>query len=343
MKKMRAVIYLVLALSVLAFSGCTVEYIDNNTVTQEPASESYEEVYGEYPVTKYELKDNAFETTGGLKKYEYEQISETDGIIGILNEYFEASLAKNDFTGEQEGYANWEYEEGEVMDERDLSVSTSTHTGKFSLYYKPFNETVVSASKMGAADEEELLETATDFVNRFSFVTGSLTFECSMPENMTPYPVVNEGDDSSSDVLVSGRSVWFYSEQYSRQTVSANGETQLPVEGLNEKAPLKDVLYFTVTLLADGTVVSAENSVTRADISENGVFQMITEKNMDKILSRFKSTKKDDKLVVSRIYVDSYINNFGSVDIQPVVKVEYYLESMPDDVRTNEFAIEDLY
>lgn len=340
MKKMRVIICILLVLSIVVFSGCSVQMIENGTVAPETENTvEDEDLFSSYPVAEYELKENAIEVSGELNRYIYGDIENAGKTVDIINEYYEIELKADGETNEN-GYANWSYEKGSLQDGISVSFSASMKTGKFLLYCKPYNETIITASQASEASEEGLIEKAKEFADKFSNITGELTFECSMPANDFNYPILTDGATDSEDFSVPARKFLFYSEENSKQTVKANEDMTCYVECNDGDTPLKNVQYFSVVMLADGTVVLAENCITKADIIENGKWMMITEKNMDTLLKLFNSSVKDDKLIISRIYVDAYNNYFGYPEINPVLKVEYCFASSPQDVKTTEVAID---
>lgn len=331
---------------IILLSGCTiVEITPGQTAPVEEQTESGEpdDAFADYSITEYELKENAIEVTGELKKYAYADLDGADRFIDVLNEYFDVELKADEDLSYDNGYANWSWSEGEFPDVKDVSVSACSKTGKFSLYLTPHNKDLVAVSQAGDATEEKLIDKATDFVNKFSFITGDLTFEYSIPDNDLYYPFISEDGGDTEEMHVAGRRFLFSSEQYSKQTVSANDSLICPVECGNEDQTLRNVQYFSVTLLADGTIVSAVNCITKAQITDNGDWKMITSDDIDKLVGYFYSTVKDDKLIITRIYVESYNNYFGNPDINPVLNIEYYLESAPENVRTSQMSIEGFY
>ncbi len=348
MKKIKILTAVLLSLVItLSLCSCKVEMIDKGTTTTEEIStddHDGQEGYEEFTVSDYEIKENAFEVSGQVNRYIYDSLENAGNVISTLNEYFDIELKVDESTDYENGYANWFYEDGSVEDQLDASVSASSKTGKFSFYFKPHNDVIQAASKLSEASEDELLEKATDFVNKFSFVTGELAFDFSTSDADLYYPLMNEEGTDSEDVRVPGRTFMFTSEKYSKQRLDLNETLNCYVECGNSNIKLRDVQYFTVTLLADGTIVSADNYITSAQILENGTYEMITEEKMDKIIEDyFRAPQENDKLVISRVFIDSYGNYFGYPEIDPVVKMEYYFESDPENVQVTEFAIEGFF
>ncbi len=346
MKKFRIITALFLSLIiVVSLCSCSITLRDEFTTTTGPVSadEGDEwENYEEYDVEKYELENDAFKAEGELNLYKYEDLDDAQKVIDVFNSYYDADLKVDEDT-QHDGYGNWFWDNGDDSDPVSASVSMSSKTGKFSFYYVPDMQVIKNASTLVSVDGDKWTDKVTEFVNKFEFVTGKLTLDGSVAYNDMYYPVFEEGNDDSQDVRVWGRRFFFVSEDYSKQKVLAQDGLECYVECGSSDIETRDVQYFVVTIFNDGTIVSADNYITKADIVSDGTQKMIDESFMDKLLEYFTSTKEDDTLIVKRIYIDSYSNYFGYAEITPVVKVEYCYKSDTDDVRTTEFALEGFY
>jgi len=347
MKKIRIIISLLLVLTVLALTGCANGF--KPTPTENPTENiSENEPDGEdgrveYEVKKYEVEDGAFENEGELNLYRYEDLPDAERVIDVFNEYYNISLSADADLQRDDGYGNWFWDNGDRINNISAAVSLSSKTGKFSFYYAPGNQVVLNASKVSTADEKELDKKVSEFVAGFEFVTGKLELESLSPYDDLYYPcVMNEGDDSE-DVQIKGRRYFFVSPDYSKQSVDAQEGINCYVECGNSDITERETQYFVITLFNDGTIVSADNNITKAAIVPDSTQKMIDETYMDKLVSYFTSTVEDDTFILKRAYVSSYNNYFGRPDITPVINVEYCFKSNPSDVKTTEIALEGFY
>jgi len=346
MKKLRIITAIILSLIiVVSLCSCSISLRDELTTTTEPVPTDDHDGWDgtqEYEVKKYELENDAFKVEGDLNLYKYEDLSDAENVIDVFNSYYDIDLKVDEDT-QHDGYGNWSWDNGEQSNIVSASVSMSSKTGKFSFYYVPDMKVIKNASTLVDVDGDKWTDKVTEFVNKFEFVTGKLTLDGSVAYNEMYYPVLEEGNDDSQDIRVWGRRFFFVSEDYSKQKVSAQDGLDCYVECGSSDIETRDVQYFVVTIFNDGTIVSADNYITKAQIVSDGTSKMIDDSSMDKLLEYFTSTKEDDTLIVKKVYVDSYSNYFGYVEITPVVKVEYCFKSDTDDVQTTEFALEGLY
>jgi hypothetical protein len=344
MTKIKIIALFLIAVLVFSLCSCKISLIEpeDRTLPTISTNESDgEEGQREYPVTKYKLADGAIELSGPVNRYIYADLDGADKVIDTLNGIFDIDLKIDETINFTNGYSNWFWDNGEGLNAVSASVSMSSKTGKFSFYYKPDNNLILTASQAGGAEEEKLLEKATDFVNKFSFVTGELKFEYSEADNDLYYPLLVEGATDSEDFKVSGRTFYFTSEKYSRQKLDVNSEiTNCYVECGNSNILMREVQYFVVTLFPDGTVVSADNYITKAPILSNGTVEMIDESKLNTMLEYFTSTTEDDTLLIKRIYVNAYSNYFGYPEINPFMNIEYSFASDPDNIQLMEFSFD---
>jgi hypothetical protein len=347
MRKFRAVISVVLVLTVLALTGCANIFKSKpveNTSSEIPTDDhdGWDGVQ-EYTVSKYEVNEGAFETTGDLKLYRYEEVEGAENVIDVFNSYYNIDLKVDEETKHENGYGNWFWENGDSTDIISAAVSMSSKTGKFSFSYSPGRKAVESASKAETPEDNKWDEKVTEFVNKFEFVTGKLTLDSSSPYNDMYYPFIAEGQEDTEDIQVKGRRYLFVSSDYSKQKVEAQDGLNCYVECGDSDITNRDTQYFVVTVFNDGTIVSANNYITKANIVSDGTEKMIDESSMDKLLVYFSSTTEDDTMVLTRAYVCSYSNYFGYPEITPAIKVEYYYKSNPSDVQATEIMLQGFY
>ncbi|MCR4564374.1 MAG: hypothetical protein K5755_07060 [Clostridiales bacterium] len=349
MKYLRIITAVLLSL-VIAFSlcSCSIEMIDKSpaTTTEPIPTDDHDGWDGvpEYEVKKYEIEDRtAFEVQGDLNVYKYDTIDDAEKVIDVLNDYYKVDLKVDEDTHYEDGYGNWFWDNGETADVISAAVSLSSKTGKFSFYYAPGQNAVLSASKVGSIDEDKWDEKVTEFVSKFEFVTGKLEMDGSIVYNDLYYPCITEDGGDSDDVQVKGRRYFFVSDEYSKQRVDAQDGLSCYVECGNSEITARDVQYFVVTIFNDGTIVSVDNNITKAPIIPDGTQKMIDENDMEKLVSFFTSTVEDDTFILKRAYVCSYDNYFGRPGISPVIKIEYAFKSNPSDVQATEIALEGFY
>lgn len=336
-------------------TGCTVNIKTNNiddlsqAFTDEDTSDIYnnanpegeEEWPEEYPITDYQLLDDAFKISGDINEYRYVQIEDAEKIIDTLNDYFGITLTLDTEIEYHDGYGNWFYNNDAPIDSEHASVSCSSVTGKFSFNYKPEDNRIIKAADNNNIDLKQMRKIAEEFADHFSYVTGELILADEKDAEDISYTIPS---DKGNDIVVtvSGRTYYFTSEEYSKVNVSVQEGQNCYVECGDSSIIDRESQYFAVTIWNDGTIVDASNYITRAEIEKTGTKQMIEAKDIDKLLTYFMSNTENDTLIIKKIYIDSYSNYFGYSTIEPVVKVEYCLKSDINNTQTTEIVIEGL-
>lgn len=343
MKIFRTITAILLSLIIiLSLCSCKIEMVDNSTTTT--TSNQQEEVdidnWQEYDIKEYEIEDGAFEISGELNLYKYEDLPEAQNVIPTLNEYFNIELKLDEEINYSNGYGNWGWDDGKQLVDESASVSMSSKTGKFTLNYKPASEILYAASKITSVDEDKWNDEITEFAEKFEGITGKLTLDGSVATADLYYPYISEDGEDSTELHLFGRKYYFISEN-SKQTVDVQDGASCYIECGNSDIKTRDVQYFVVTALNDGTIVTVDNNITKAEIVSDGTKRMIDESDMDDVLQFFGSPVKDDKMIVKRVYINSYSNYFGYPEIVPTVKIDYVFESDTDEgVRTTELSLD---
>ena len=308
-----------------------------------PEPDGWEEEYPqEYPVEAWRLEGGAakvFAQTGSLNKYRYAALPGAEAYVSILGEYAAGQLSvQTDFVPDLEtahdGYCNWFMEAGE----QSASVSGSSVTGRFSFYLWPGTARAEAMAEADPLDADLLVEAATSFADEFEALTGPLEFIGSKVNYDQYYP----GRADTPDIRVRTLTCFFRSPAYSEVTAQMQAGYDVPV--LCGDSEIEDPArqLFTVTLWPDGTVVYANNYLTRAALEPDGATPMLTEANLPQLLSFFTSFAEHDTMVIRTITADCYNVYFGSAQAEQTISVTYYYESDPDTIQTTQIIAEGL-
>lgn len=344
-----------LIICVVISTGCSAYGESNHndehteTITSESTSltndndnyEGEEEWPEEYPVSDYQLLDDAFKISGDINEYRYAQLDGAEKVIDTINDYFGISLTLDTDIDYHDGYGNWFYNNDAPISSESASVSGSSVTGKFTFNYKPDDKRIIKASENNNADEKQLRTIAEDFANRFTFVTGKLDLVDEKEAEDISYTIPSDrGNDNV--VEVSGRQYYFTSERFSKEQVSLQEGRSCYIECGDSSITDRETQYFVITLWNDGTIIDASNYITSANIEKTGTKHMIGSTDIDKLLTYFTSNTENDTIIIRKVYIDSYSNYFGYSTIQPVIKIEYCFKSDINDIQTTEIVIDGL-
>ena len=314
------------------------------TSQQQTASESEPEVWEEewpeeYVVKRYRLAEGAVSQTGDLNKYRYTPLDGADRYKDIVALYLFNFLGE-DFDMEEDsphdGYANW-FMTGESC---SASVSGSSITGRFSYSLQPDFDRILQASSSDLTNLSTMEKAARDFTVLFSEITGELELLNTDPREMY-YP--DQRTSEMKDVVVPAMVYTFRSREYSRLDLEIQNGLRAPVTcGDSEIADL-NVHCFKVTVWPDGTVIGADNYITRAGVTADGVTQMLGTDNLSQLLNFFTSTTEYDTVVFESICADHFSVYFGGAEIEPSITVEYHFDSEPDEHFSTKFVLPGLF
>ncbi len=303
--------------------------------------EDDEEWPEEYPVTEYRLEGDVFKLHGEVKAYRYEPLPMDDGYQIVLHSYAERVLdSVGQMSLEQnsahDGYANWSM----YGPNGNSFASGSSVTGRFTWQLAPTFETILAMTEAKIEDREMMEQKATEFVGMFTDITGELVLD-HWAEDTCYYH--DERVSEPKDVAVPAITYYFRSADGAADHVLLmQPRYEAPVRSGDSN--VLDLPYncFYVTVWPDGTVASASNYITTAEIVDNGTVRLPEGKDMDELLSFFTSYTENDTLVITAIYPSQFGVYFGSADIEPDVIVEYYFASKPDEKQSTIFVLRGL-
>ena len=319
-------------------------WTDTDPTIEAPAPEPdgwEEEFPQEYPVTKWLLEGGAgqvFAQTGVLNKYRYEKLQGAEDYVTLLQSYADEALGSSvdfvpDLDTAHDGYCNWFLQ----TDTGSASVSGSDLTGRFCFNLWPGTERASKVS-VDPLDVDSLLVKARAFADRFTGLTGELEYVSSKVDYDQYYP--DQAD--TPDIRVRTLTCYFRSTEYSRIQAQMQDGYDVPVLCGDSEIEDPSQQLFTVTLWPDGTVVTANNYLTRAALELDSTCPMLTEAAMPQLVSFFTSFVEDDTMVVTKITADCYNVYFGSAEADPTLSITYYYASDPDMVQTTQIIAEGL-
>lgn len=299
-----------------------------------------EEFPQEYPVTEYRIEGEGFRQSGEVNLYRYEQLPAAEHYVDILAEIARKALGDDALIYEEDsphdGYANW-FADVEVG---SSSISGSSITGRFTYSLYPGFDRVLEQSQRTVEDRDAMEQAAKAFVDHFTGITGELVLVGSKDEEDHYH---DERFTGLRDVIVPSVIFYFRSEENSKITLRAQDGLEVPVTcGDSSLDDLTDHV-FAVRVWPDGTVVRADNYISRAEIVSDGAMEIPGEPSMDYLLTFMTSYKENDTFVLESAGVDSYGVYFGSAEIAPILTVKYHFASDPDDHRSTDFYMPGLF
>lgn len=314
---------------------------DNEAPAQEHG-DGEEEWPQEYPVVGCRLAGDAegvFSPAGDLTKYRYAPLSGAGDYVSILQAYADQVLDTRegfapDLETAHDGYCNWFLEAEGVH----ASVSGSDVTGRFSFNLWPGAEQAAQNAAADRLDEDDLIAKAADFAARFRSVTGELVCLGSRADREQYW----SGQPDTPDIRVNTLTVCFRAASDAAPRAELQPGLDIPILCGDSEIEDPSVHQFKVTLWPDGTVVCADNYITRAVPEPDGTCPMLTEADLAKLASFFTSFAENDTLVLRRVAVDHYSVYFGTPEISPVVTVTYCYESSPDEIQHTDIVVEGL-
>jgi hypothetical protein len=177
---------------------------------------------------------------------------------------------------------------------------------------------------------------ATRFVQQFEGITGPLELAYSRVEEQAYH---DERFIGMRDVIVPTMTFLFRSEENSRKTVKAQEGLTVPVTCGDSTLDDLSSHVFAVQVWPDGTVISGNNYITRAEIAEDGTIRMPDEDSMEAILSFMTSFAEDDVFVLESAGIEEYSVYFGHGEIDPILTIRYHFASDPENHQTTQIAI----
>ena len=310
---------------------------DAPTETEDPVKEDWEEEWPEeYPVTNYRLEDGAITQHGELNQYRYTQLPAAESYVDLLTDTAHAALGDETLPFEMDsphdGYANW-FMRSETG---SASVSGSSITGRFCYSVYPGFDRVLPMSETTITDRSGMEQAARDFAARFAQITGALELVSAADE---PCHYNDLRSDELRDITVPTVVYTFRSAQQSGTLLEIQPGDPVPVTCGDSTLADLSVPCFTVTVWPDGTVVAANNYITKADAVADGTTRMPDESDMPMLLTYLSSFTENDTVVITSIRACSFSVYFGSADIEPTLTVEYYFESDPDNRQSTELVL----
>ncbi len=291
----------------------------------------------EYPVTEYRLLDGAFTQSGELNCYRYSQLPEAETYMDLLADAACQTLGceRDELNMSQDsahdGYANWSMEAPNGW----AWASGSSITGRFTYGIDPGFDRVLTAMELPLDDTEKMEQAAAEFAARFAGITGELTLVGS---TQTSCYYHDERSQEWKDIVVPALRCIFTSSASSVQ-LPLNDQENVPVTCGDSEIEDLTVHSFAVTVWADGTVVGADNYITRAQIVPDGTIRMIDESDVPRVLEYLSSMTENDTVVIERVRAAEYSVYFGHAEIEPTVTVDYYFESDPENHQSTLFVL----
>lgn len=311
------------------------------TETEEESGEpeGWEEEWPEeFPVENYRLLDGAITQTGRLNKYRYLQLDGAENYMNLLADYVRQALNCGDSLTMREdsphdGYANW------LMDapKGSATASGSSVTGRFVFDLYPGFSRILEMTERRITDRDALSQAAVDFAARISGITGPLELLKS-EEDVLSYH--DERRSGYHDVTVPVMVYTFRSLTESTPSLDVQDGQSAPIVCGDSTVEDLNVHVLTVTVWPDGTVVRANNYITRAEPVPDGSVRMPDEGDVPELISYLTSFTENDTIVIEKMRADSFSVYFGNATVHPLLTVTYYFESRPTEHQTTVFSME---
>ena len=299
--------------------------------------EDDEEFPEEYPVTEYRLEGDVFKAHGEVQAYRYEPLPMEDGYQIVLHNYAEAALNSEglmslDADSVHDGYANW----GMYGPNGNAFASGSDITGRFSFNLAPGFDKILEMTEAKIEDPDMMQRKAVEFAALFSDITGEIALDHSQEDTCHYH---DERASELQDVTVSAITYYFRPVGKAYETRPMQEGLEVPVRSGDSN--VLDLPYdcFYVTVWPDGTVISACNYITRAEIVQADTVRLPEEEDIWKIMEFMTSFTENDTVVITSIEPTMYGVYFGSGNIDPDITVEYYYASDPDNKQSTVFDL----
>ena len=277
--------------------------------------------------------------TGELKCYLYNALPEAEAYVDLLNAYTAEvngcdpdEMERSESDSYRDGYANTRLT---APNGASASISGNGKTGRFSYSRNPSSDEIHQELRGFMGDADAMEPTARAFVERFASITGPLTLVETQMDEKT---FLNDGY-SYPDITVP-TVTFVYKAEGGHGKLEAQPGLELPVQCSNAEASDADAACFSVTLGANGKVLSAENCVTLASTTPDITKPVPTEENIPGILQYLTSSVENDTLILHRVEATAYTVYFGGVELHPLITVTYSFASAPDELLTLEIALD---
>lgn len=277
--------------------------------------------------------------TGELKCYLYNALPEAEAYVDLLNAYTAEvngcdpdEMERSESDSYRDGYANTSLT---APNGASASISGNSKTGRFSYSRNPSSDEIHHELRGFMGDADAMEPTARAFVERFASITGPLTLVETQMDEKT---FLNDGY-SYPDITVP-TVTFVYKAEGGHGKLEAQPGLELPVQCSNAEASDANAACFSVTLGANGKILSAENCVTLASMVPDVTKPVPTEENIPGILQYLTSSVENDTLILHRVEATAYTVYFGGVELHPLITVTYSFASAPDEVLTLEIALD---
>ncbi len=300
--------------------------------------EGWEEEWPEeYPVEEYQLLEGAIRQSGELNKYRYLQLDGAEGYMDLAADYVREALACGDSLTMREdsphdGYANWFME----SPKGNASVSGSGITGRFTFSLYPGFERILEMTEASITDRAAMEAAARAFAERFAAITGPLELVKTEEEPQSYY---DERGDGFSDVTVPALLFTFRSNEFSELRLPIQEGAEAPVTCGDSTLDDLSVHCFVVTVWPDGTVVRANNYITRAELVPDGTVRMPDAGDVPELVSYLSSMTEHDVLVIESLSAESFGVYFGYAAVDPVITLNYHFASDPAEHLSTAFSV----
>ena len=277
--------------------------------------------------------------TGELKCYIYNALPEAEAYVDLLNAYTAEvngcdpdEMERSESDSYRDGYANTRLT---APNGASASISGNSKTGRFSYSRNPSSDEIHQELRGFMGDADAMEPTARAFVERFASITGPLTLVETQMDEKT---FLNDGY-SYPDITVP-TVTFVYKAEGGHGKLEAQPGLELPIQCSNAEASDADAACFSVTLGANGKILSAENCVTLATMVPDVTKPVPTEENIPGILQYLTSSVENDTLILHRVEATAYTVYFGGVELHPLITVTYSFASAPDELLTLEIALD---
>ena len=277
--------------------------------------------------------------TGELNCYIYNALPEAEAYVDLLNAYTAEicgcdpdDMERSESDSYRDGYANTYLT---APNGASASISGNSKTGRFSYSRSPSSDEIHQELRGFLSDADAMEPTARAFVERFASITGPLTLVETQMDEKT---FLNDGY-SYPDITVP-TVTFVYKAEGGHGKLEAQPGLELPIQCSNAEASDADAACFSVTLGANGKILSAENCVTLASTTPDITKPVPTEENIPGILQYLTSSVENDTLILHSVEATAYTVYFGGVELHPLITVTYSFASAPDEVQTLEIALD---
>ncbi len=277
--------------------------------------------------------------TGELNCYIYYALPEAEAYVDLLNAYTAEicgcdpdDMERSESDSYRDGYANTYLT---APNGASASISGNSKTGRFSYSRSPSSDEIHQELRGFLSDADAMEPTARAFVERFASITGPLTLVETQMDEKT---FLNDGY-SYPDITVP-TVTFVYKAEGGHGKLEAQPGLELPIQCSNAEASDANAACFSVTLGANGKILSAENCVTLASMVPDVTKHVPTEENIPGILQYLTSSVENDTLILHSVEATAYTVYFGGVELHPLITVTYSFASAPDEVQTLEIALD---